>query len=416
MKSLQSDGEPLQQSEKVAVKTCWGTVTAAVIATFAAVTPGFTVGALTGPITKEFGVSTPVLDTLLACFFAFTAIGSPISARLAERIPLALQLTIATLMAGIVMIGIGQVSLIRSCTLLLVIGGLANSLVQPAVGRILNSGVSKRRLSLASGLVQAASGAGTLPAFLLLRYLADPYGWRVAFTVGGALALLSAIIVYLLAHCNGINVMLEEPGIVRKTAGHISSNSRALRCWVLGASLGTVGVTGISSFFITITTYQGFSVSIAGSLALAVSGLAAVVRIVAGYIADKRPNASIVIVTGMMVMGTVGLGMDSLRTPELFLIGMFVVVIGLFGWNGLLVAASIRLLPGGSAKILGWLQVGFFTGATVAPMIFGILINAVGVRGTLLTAAVCAIAGVSVILLGEIFRRADQSRTRFRTP
>jgi len=98
----------------------------------------------------------------------------------------------------------------------------------------------------------------------------------------------------------------------------------------------------------------------------------------------------------------------SWRTIVASVIATFAVVFGLFGWNGLLVAASIRLLPGSAAKTLGWLQVGFFTGATIAPMIFGVLINAVGVRGTLLTAAACAIAGAFAIMLGEIFRRPNQ--------
>lgn len=126
-------------------RTSWRTIVAPVIATFAAVTPGFMVGTLVGPISKEFRVSTVVLGMVLACFFAFTAIGSPFSARLAERISPALQLALATFLAGSVMIGIGHVSWIWSCTLLLAVAGLANSLVQPAVGRILSLGVSRRQ-------------------------------------------------------------------------------------------------------------------------------------------------------------------------------------------------------------------------------------------------------------------------------
>lgn len=128
-----------------------------------------------------------------------------------------------------------------------------------------------------------------------------------------------------------------------------------------------------------------------------------------GFIADRRPHVNVVLVIGTIFVGTVGLVMMSFRAPSLFLVGTFIVVIGLFGWNGLLVAASIRLLPGSPAKVLGWLQVGFFTGATMAPMVFGVLIRAVGVQGALVTAAVCASAGAIVIMSGEIIRRSDKT-------
>lgn len=42
-------------------RTFWGPVAAAVTATFAAVTPGFTVGALTDLIMKDLGINTGIL-------------------------------------------------------------------------------------------------------------------------------------------------------------------------------------------------------------------------------------------------------------------------------------------------------------------------------------------------------------------
>jgi predicted MFS family arabinose efflux permease len=395
------------QRTPVIERTSWGAVGAAVIATFSAVTPGFTVGALTDLVTKDLGINTSILGVALACFFAFTAIGSPFSVKLAELLSPAIQLAISTFTAGLVMFGIGGVSQVGICVLLLIIGGWANSLVQPAVGNILST-VPHRRLSFTSGLIQAALGAGTLPAFLLLRFVAAPYGWRASFRVGGALVLLSTIVVFALARRNRTNVVLCKPDSSKTKKYPVPAGVRPLYFWSLGATFGTVGVTGISSFFIPIATGQGYSTSVAASLALAISGLAALTRIVAGLIADRRPDANIVFVIWMMLVGVVGLLAVSFHVPSLFLVGSFVLVIGLFGWNGLLVAAAVRLLPGSSAKILGWLQIGFFAGATLAPMVFGILMSAMGIRWALVTAAACEIVGALLIILGEKFRRKSQ--------
>ncbi len=398
-----SDDTMLHQN-KTMVRTYWKSVIAAVIATFAAVTPVFTVGALTSSITKSLRINTETLGIALACFFAFTAIGSPFSTRVTQRLTPVLQLTISTFLAGFGLIGLSGISHIGLCILLLIVSGFANSLVQPAVGRIL-SAVPKYRLSFKSGLVQAALGAGTLPAFLLLQYVAEPYGWRAAFKVGGVIVLLSSIVVFVLVCRSGTKFVTKATDAFCQMKELNRSVTRSLRFWTLGAALGTVGVTGISSFLIPIAIYQGFSISIAASLALTISGLVALNRIVVGLVSDKYPNYNIIQIVGMMLLGTTGLFMISFRVLSLFLAGSFVVVIGLFGWNGLLVATALRLLPISPEKILGWLQVGVFTGATMAPMVFGILMSVVGVQCAILATAVCAVVGAFMIMFGEICRR-----------
>jgi predicted MFS family arabinose efflux permease len=406
----ESEGDLMKISrshgETPSPRTCWGPVAAAVIATLAAVTPGFTVGALTESITNDLRINTGILGVALACFFAFTAIGSPFSVKLAERLSPALQLVISTLLAGFVMFGISSVSQVGFCIPLLIAGGWANSLVHP-VGHILGA-VPQRRLSFTSGLVQAALGAGAFPAFLLLCCVAASYGWRTAFIVGGALVSLSAVVVFMLARRNGMNVPLGKPDTFETADAQVHTGFRTLYLWSSGAALGTVGVTGISSFFIPIATGQGYSVSAATSIALAISGLAALTRITAGMIADQRSYANIALVIGMMLLGMVGLVIISFHEFSLFLVGSFILVIGLFGWNGLLVAAAVRLIPGNSAKILGWLQVGFFTGATLAPMVFGVMMSAAGIRWALLATAACVFVGALLILYGEMLRRKSQ--------
>lgn len=357
-------------------------------------------------------ISVAAFGFALACFFGSTAIGSPFSGRIAERLGAAPQLAIAAVLAGSLMISLGFVSSFSVLAALLAAGGLANSLVAPAAGSILGSMVSARRLSLASGMVQAALAAPPLTAGLLVRFVTEPHGWRAAFWVGGLFVTLSALASLLARSSKNPE---KERGFA--TAGETaptptlseSMGRRVLILWALGAGLATVAVTATASFFVPVATASGFSAATAGLLALAAGGLAAAVRVVVGLFADRRPYANVATVVGMILMGCVGLTVISIGTPVAFLGGALLLVMGLWGWNGLLVASTIRLLPGSSARALGSLQVGFFAGATAAPILFGAVSAEVGFVGALLAVAASAVAGAGVVAAAELYRRRGVS-------
>jgi MFS family permease len=208
-------------------------------------------------------------------------------------------------------------------------------MVQPAVGLILGSAVSPRRLSLASGLIQAALAAPPLSAGLLVRFLAQPYGWRAALSVGGALVALSALAS---AFARDRSRSRKDSGISEPpaTGGENASlatpskaaGGRVLLLWSVGGALGTVGVTATAAFFVPIATRSGFPAATAGLLALCAGALAAIVRVGAGAIADLRPRANLPAVVGMMLSGSGGLAVIavglSMGTPATFLVGAVV--------------------------------------------------------------------------------------------
>ena len=182
-------------------------------------------------------------------------------------------------------------------------------------------------------------------------------------------------------------------------------SGRVLILWTLGAGFATVAVTATASFFVPVATASGFPAATAGLLALAAGGLAAAVRVGVGLLADLRPRANIAAVVDMMLVGSVGLAVVALGTPIAFLAGALLLVAGLWGWNGLLVASTIRLLPGSSARTMGSLQVGFFSGATAAPLLFGAVSATADSRVALLAVAASAVLGAGVVCAGEIYRR-----------
>ena len=370
----------------------------------AAVAPAFAAGALAGQISGELRMGTGGFGLALAGFFASTALGSPLSTRLVERIGAGPQLAAAAACAGALMAGLGFVSSAVALAALLAAGGLANSLVGPAAGRVLGSEVSPGRLSLASGLVQAALAGPPLPAGLLVRFAAEPYGWRAALWVGGAVVALAALAPVLVRYGDTGDPRRREAGGEAGPLG--DAGKRVLLLWASGAALGTVGVTATAAFFVSIGTNSGFSAATAGLFASVAGGLAAAVRVGVGVLADRSPaRSNVFAVVGMMLLGGLGLALLSFGTPAAFLAGAIIVVAGLWGWNGLLVASAVRLLPGSPARAVGGLQVGFFSGATAAPVVFGASSAALGVGGALLVAAACAAAGAAAVTAGERLRR-----------
>lgn len=170
--------------------------------------------------------------------------------------------------------------------------------------------------------------------------------------------------------------------------------------------MGTVGVTATASFFVPIAMGAEFTAATAGLLALATGALAAFVRVTAGILADRHPRNNVAGVICMMFTGSVGLAIMSFGATTTFLIGTLLLVVGLWGWNGLMVASAVRLVPRRPARAVGSLQVGFFLGATAAPLLFGISSTVVGIKGALLIMAAIAVAGAGVIAAGELYRRS----------
>ncbi len=187
----------------------------------------------------------------------------------------------------------------------------------------------------------------------------------------------------------------------------------ALWCWTLAALLGTVGVNVAATYFVQIGTHSGLSIAVAGVLLSAASAIAVVMRIVVGALADRAPKRNPAMVALMMLSGAVGLGVMTLATPLSFVLGAVLAVAGGWGWTGLLLAASMRLLPDDAPRAGAAMQIGLFSGAAVAPLAFGTLVAAIGVPATVGFAAIASLAGAATVLAGVvILRRSAQAAGR----
>ncbi|WP_134715083.1 MFS transporter [Saccharomonospora xinjiangensis] len=380
------------------------TVTVALIATVT-VMPGFTVGALAGAMEHDLRASPSTLGLAMSAFYAATALGSPFTKRLAARLPVPWVLGASAVAASAVLFTVSRTSDLAVLVSALVVGGFTNGLVQPAAGRLIAARTPPHRQSLAAGLLGAALGAATLVPGLLVALALQPYGWRTAMAVAGAIALVPVAFV-------GFTRIPPSPLPVHRNAGGDGARppnvGRVLVLWSLAAALSAIGNNAVASYFVQLGTQSGTSVAVAGNLLSLSAILAIAVRIVTGALADRTPHRNPTVITGMMLTGAAGLALIAIGTPATFVLGAVLAFSAGWGWTGLLLSTTLRLVPGRAENAGHTIQVGVYTGATIAPFAFGAISGALTFSIAALAAAAAGLAGAAAMAAGARELRGRQ--------
>jgi MFS family permease len=283
----------------------------------------------------------------------------------------------------------------------LVAGGLGNGLVQPAAGLLIAAKAPARRRSLAAGLVGAALGAGTLVPGLLVALVVGPHGWRAAMLVAGVVALVPVAF----APLTRIPRVSRPAGSRRSGAG-----GAVLALWALAAALSAAGNNAVASYFVQLGTHSGMTSALAGNLLSASAVVAIAVRIAAGALTDRAPHRNPTVIAAMMLVGGVGLVLVAIGNPVAFALGALLAFSAGWGWTGLLLATALRLVPDRAENAGYIVQVGVYTGATVAPFTFGAASSAFGFPATTIAAAVAAVAAAGAMVGGMVVQQRAARR------
>lgn len=379
-----------------------GIVTAALTATVA-VMPGFTVGALAPSIEADLHTSRSAVGLAMSVFYAATAFGSPAAKRVAARLPVPPVLAVAALVASAVMLVASRVTGLGMLTATLLVGGLSNALVQPAAGRLIAARVPEHRRSLAAGMIGAALGAGTLVPGLLVALVLPAYGWRTALLIAGIAALVPAALAPLTRAPGGPPPARPQEsgkaGDPQRTVGPV------LKLWALAAALSAMGNNAVATYFVELGTHSGLGTAVTGSL-LSLSALFAIaVRITAGALTDRAPRRNPAVIVTMMLTGGLGLALIAIGTSTTFVLGAILAFSAGWGWTGLLLVTTLRLVPSRTEDAGHTVQVGIYAGATIAPFAFGVLSSAFGFPVTALVAAAAAVAAGAAMTAGALLLR-----------
>ncbi|MCK7624697.1 MFS transporter [Streptomyces sp. RS10V-4] len=385
----------------------WGRLVATVVVSVAAVTPGLMAPALAAPVQRSLHLSGTAFGAAVTCFFACTAAGAPVARRIVPRLQVRAVLGAVGLLAAAVLAGLATASRLWELCLLLALAGFGNAFTQPVAARVIAADIAPGRHSFAGGLFGAALGAGPFLPGLLVTLVAAPHGWRPALWTAAGLALLALTAA---AAARPDRSGADAPGAA--PAGRAGTGARpaaapaprtvgrVLAAWTAAAALATIGSNVGAAYFIQIGTASGFTAATAGTLEMLASVLGIAVRLASGGLADRAPHRIPWTVTAMMLTGSAGLALIVVGTPAAFVAGALLAVAGGWGWTGLLLAATMRLLPGESARAGAAMQGGLFAGAAVGPLSFGALSGQFGIGATVGIAAAGPLLGALLLAAG----------------
>lgn len=364
----------------------------ALVATTVGVLPFFLFGGLAPIIRRDLGFDASLIGVLSSFFFAAAAIASVPGGRLGDRLGSQRTLRIGIATSALVLLAIATLaSSWQVLALLLVVGGCANALIQPAANRALARGVRANRQGFAFGVKQAAIPVASALGGIAVPLVGLTLGWRSAFLVGAAIALAT----FPMPRPDGSSTSRSS------ATASIRELPRPLVFTAVGIGLATAPANSLSAYLVESLVTAGWDVGRAGTL-LALGSLTSIVsRIVVGYLSDRLVSAHLLVIGLMMLGGAVGFAMLGTGIDVLLYLGVGLAFGSGWGMNGLLIFAVVRLSPDTPASTTGITMAAAFTGAIVGPALFGLVAQATSYPFAWTLASVSIMTGGLLVILAH---------------
>ncbi|HXV92256.1 MAG TPA: MFS transporter [Pseudonocardia sp.] len=363
----------------------------AVAATTATVLPVFLTGGLAVQIGAEFELDPARLGLVVALFFAVSAVASLPAGRLVERFGPGVTSRAGVAGSAVVMLAVAGFA--RSFPTLLVVllcGAWCNVLAQLAANVTLARHVPPHRLGLSFGVKQAAIPLATLLAGLAVPAVALTLGWRWAYVIGAGLAAAALL------------VAPSGPGRpARAAAARADQATGALSVIGLAAGLAAAAASALGVFLVASAVERGVPAGTAGLTLTLGSVVGLTLRLLHGWLADRRSGANVTVVAASLLAGSAGLALLAVPGTPALVVGT-VLGFGLgWAWPGLLQFAVVRLHPAAPAAATSIVQVGVYGGAFAGPVGFGLLAAHASFPAAWLTGSAVMLVAAGLMVLGR---------------
>ena len=366
--------------------------TAAVAVTTVGVLPVYMVGVLWVQLRADLGFGPSLLGTLVACFFATSAVSSLTAGTVVRRFGTSPVVRLSALVGAVSMLLIALGAQYTPVLVgALVLAGWGNGIGQPASNDLIARAVAAHRHGLAYGTKQAAIPLSTMIAGVAVPLVAIPLGWRPAFAIGAALALLVLLTV------PGGN-RLRPPGSAEPSEAAGPFRRAPLVVLAVGLMLGAATGNALGSFFVATAVDSGIPPGTAGVLAAVASGIGAMARIVMGWLADRVRAKWLLVVATQMGIGGLSYALLGTGVEVLIAAGAVIGYCTGWAWAGLSTYSVARMHPGMAARATSITQGGMGAGAALGPFVFGLVVAASDYSVAWFgTAATSVVAGAVIV-------------------
>jgi ACS family hexuronate transporter-like MFS transporter len=261
------------------------------------------------------------------------------------------------------------------------------------------------------GIRQTGVPIGGILAASVTPALAVVYGWRTAYAVGGLLALVGAVMIFV-AYFDPPRPS-ETGTLPIRSLREISRDKRIL--WlslIFNCQLFTQ--SAVTTYFV-LFLHEALDTSVVGAAAFlaVINGVAMVGRIGWGLLSDRRfqgrrrPVLFIIVV--LTVCSTLSAALLPHHTPSVFVAGLAILFgISAFSWTGILGTLVIETAGRDSAgSAISLVQVLATPASLLAPPLFGFLTDQSGTyRFAWLTLAV--VGALSLVALRQVREDGDR--------
>jgi MFS family permease len=337
-------------------------------ATVACIFPPFLIGAMAVQVREDLDFSESGVGLSVAAFFLGGSVASAFMGRHAERAggPRALRWAALWAAGAQVLVAVGARSLVTLIVVLAFAGG-ANALGQPAANLVIARAVPVNRQGIGFAVKQSAIPFSSFLGGLAVPAIALTAGWRWAFVVAAAVALVAAMAVPV-RDGGRASAPAAEPGSAG-AEGRLPF--RIMAVLALGVALAASAAGGLGTFLVSTGVDAGMSEGTAGLTLTVGSGLGIAVRLWAGMRADRRAGGHLRWVVIMLMLGSFGSLLFAAGRPGLILAGLPLAFGAGWAWPGLFNLAIVLANPASPAAATGITQTGTYLGVVAGPLLFG---------------------------------------------
>ncbi len=395
--------------------------TLGVLGTTAVILPAFLTGAVAVQIQEDLRLGASAIGVAIGTFFLGSALGSSGLGRLAERLgPMTAIRSglVDTVLADLVVVIAVRGTVSLAMTLL--VAGLANALVQPAINLLVVRIVPPGRLGFVMALKQSGMPAAALLGGLAVPAIALTVGWRAAYLGGAILAGWSMVQLRTVADAAGAGRAAPAGGGGQQASSDRSGpasggapRARPDQGPVVLVVMAGVGVLGggaaniVVGYLVSGAVDAGVEPGLAGLILTAGSALGICSRLIHGWLADQGRLEPLTRVVGLLAAGLIGALFLATHLPVAYALATPLVFAGGWAWPGLFNLVVVRANRSAPAAATGVTQTGVYVGSVLGPVVAGALIEASGYRAAwLLTAAALGSGAVATLLVRRLMTQA----------
>jgi MFS family permease len=338
------------------------------------------------PLLKdEFGIGYAALGLMVSVMYTVSGVSQTMAGFIVDRYGARRVLLFGMTAFSLAMLLTGLATSYWMLVAIAVLAGVGNSVFHPADFGILNAKVNPKRLGYAFSTHGIGGNFGWLAAPVFSIAISTAYGWRAAVIAAGALGLLITAVI---ASRRSIADAPQDAGAQGRGAPragatgfrqdvHALLSAPVLKCFAF-FTFHSMALIALQTFSVSVTTALYGAPLLTASAALTGFLFGGIVGMVAGgFVAARSSRHNLVAAAGMLI----GAGLTLLLAGGVLPLWLLTATMSLAGFFIFSTQPSRDILvrgatpPGATGKVYGFVYSGLDLGASLAPLLFGWMLD-----------------------------------------